>query len=101
MFNLCQLRLQMLIPLAKCLFKFGYEVHVFSWSVPKCSVTLAEASKRYKAIVAKPTAALLTLETTPYIADSRYLHGVCGVSDWKRRNMQETAKMPVDFRRQL
>jgi hypothetical protein len=28
MFNLCQLRLEMLISLAKCLFKFGYEVHI-------------------------------------------------------------------------
>jgi hypothetical protein len=91
MFYFPHLHLEMLISLAKCLFKFGYEVHVFSWIVPKCSVTLAEASTRCKAVVAKPTTALLTLG-----ANSRpALLGICTqsavFSGWIRRNMQETA----------
>jgi hypothetical protein len=64
MFNFRHLRLEVLISLAKCLFKFGYEVHVFSWSVSKCPVTLAEAGKRRKAVVAKQTAYILQGLTT-------------------------------------
>jgi hypothetical protein len=44
----------------------------------KSSVTLAEASKRCKAVVAKPTAALLTLGTASYTLCSRYFRAACG-----------------------
>jgi hypothetical protein len=79
MFNFRQLHLEMLISLPKCLFELGYEVHIFSWCVSKCSVTLAEGTKRCKVVVAKPTTALLTLGTASYTADSRYFRAVCGI----------------------
>ena len=102
MFYFRHLHLEMLISLAKCLFKFGYEVHIFSWSVPKCSVTLAEASKRCKAVVAKPTAALHTLGTASYPACFRYLQAVCDVHTGIGgicRGSRKVHKYPNDFGR--
>ena len=63
MFNLRQLHLQLVVPLTKFLLKLVYEVHIFPRGVVKYSVTLAQATKRRKVVVAKPTAALLTLES--------------------------------------